>query len=309
MLTGCLSTKTNLDRAPGLFSFALIGDMPYSEEATDQFDHLIRQVNEDEYVRWVLHVGDIKSGGTSCSDSYFQSRLDQFQQFQRSFILIPGDNEWTDCHREAAGSFEPLERLEKFRSLFYPVPGLSLGNPEKTLVTQASSPGFGAYPEHVRWEEQGVVFMGLHILGSSNAMADFPGRSEADDREALERMEAAIAWMVEGFEHAHAMDSPGLFLMIHANPGFENRSEQSVYHDFLDALERETIRFGRPVLLAHGDSHYFRIDKPLVQTGSGGRIDNFTRVETFGAGDVHWLKVTVDPADQNVFMIEQRIVF
>ena len=32
---------------------------------------------------------------------------------------------------------------------------------------------------------------------------------------------------------------------------------------FLQALEQEVVRFGRPVALAHGDSHYFRVDKPL----------------------------------------------
>ena len=305
--TGCTSLNPS-STLKDTYSFALIGDMPYSDEGVEQFNSLIGEVNTDFEVEWVLHVGDIKSGGTSCSDAYLQSRLEQFQQFQRPFILIPGDNEWTDCHREEAGSFEPLERLDMFRSLFYPVPGKSLGNPEIDLTTQASYPSFSTYPEHVRWVEGNVVFVGLHILGSNNAMADFPGRTEADDQEASARMDAAIAWMKEAFEHAMELDSPGIFLMIHANPGFDNRSDQSVYHAFLDVLEQETVRFGRPVLLAHGDSHYFRIDKPMVQAGSGERIENFTRVETFGASDVHWLKVTVNPLDENVFLIEQRIV-
>ena len=49
----------------------------------------------------------------------------------------------------------------------------------------------------------------------------------------------------------------------------------------------------------HGDSHYFRIDKPF-QDAQGRRLENFTRVETFGdnqangINDVHWLKVLVD---------------
>ena len=46
----------------------------------------------------------------------------------------------------------------------------------------------------------------------------------------------------------------------------------------------------------HGDSHYFRIDKPLLDA-QGRRLENFTRVETFGDNqangnnDVHWVKV------------------
>jgi hypothetical protein len=74
----------------------------------------------------------------------------------------------------------------------------------------------------------------------------------------------------------------------------------------LAALEQETVAFGKPVVLVHGDSHYFRIDKPL--TRGGRRLENFTRVETFGNPDVHWLRVTVDPNDPNVFTFRQQIV-
>jgi hypothetical protein len=61
-------------------------------------------------------------------------------------------------------------------------------------------------------------------------------------------------------------------------------------------------------VLVHGDSHYFRIDKPLVGTRTGRRIEHFTRVETFGENDNHWLHVTVEPGSPNVFVFDQRIV-
>ena len=38
------------------------------------------------------------------------------------------------------------------------------------------------------------------------------------------------------------------------------------------------------------------------------RVENFTRVETFGENDNHWLHVTVDPNNPNVFAFDQRIV-
>src|SRR6267154_5819300 len=53
------------------------------------------------------------------------------------------------------------------------------------------------------------------------------------------------------------------------------------FHDFLVALRQEVIAFGKPVAYVHGDSHYFRIDKPFLDS-KGQRIANFTRVETFG---------------------------
>jgi hypothetical protein len=66
-------------------------------------------------------------------------------------------------------------------------------------------------------------------------------------------------------------------------------------------LEKETIAFGKPVVLVHGDSHFFRMDKPLPLRAQGApnlpALENFTRVETFGTPNHHWLQVTVDPND------------
>jgi hypothetical protein len=51
---------------------------------------------------------------------------------------------------------------------------------------------------------------------------------------------------------------------------------------------------------SHWESlHYFRVDKPF-QDAQGRRLENFTRIETFGNNpangnnDVQWVKVTVD---------------
>jgi hypothetical protein len=77
-------------------------------------------------------------------------------------------------------------------------------------------------------------------------------------------------------------------LIIQANPAFELPAAQRTgFNDFLAALEAETIAYGRPVVLVHGDSHYFRIDKPLIGTRTRRRVENFTRVETFGENDNH----------------------
>ena len=78
-------------------------------------------------------------------------------------------------------------------------------------------------------------------------------------------------------------------------------------------MRDETIAFGRPVVYVHCDSHYFRVDKPLLDA-AGQRLENFTRVETFGDNqangnnDVHWLKVLVDPRSREVFAYQTQIV-
>ena len=46
----------------------------------------------------------------------------------------------------------------------------------------------------------------------------------------------------------------------------------------------------------------------MAGTVSGRRVENFTRVETFGELDNQWLHVEVDPTNPNVFVFDQRIV-
>jgi len=74
------------------------------------------------------------------------------------------------------------------------------------------------------------------------------------------------------------------------------------------------IAFRKPVTYVHGDSHYFRIDKPLMDPSGLVRLQNFTRVETFGDhaeganNDVQWVKVLVDPDTAEVFAYQPQIV-
>ncbi len=89
------------------------------------------------------------------------------------------------------------------------------------------------------------------------------------------------------------------------------------FDELRNALEGETIRYGKPVMLINGDSHYFRIDKPLgvraskapgaAKAVTSPSIENFTRVEGFGQPNHHWLRITVDDSE-GVFTVRQRIV-
>lgn len=291
------------------FEFALIGDMPYQDVDVEKFENLVVELNQDRRIKWVMHTGDIKTGATPCTEAYFQSRLDLYQQINKPFIITPGDNEWTDCHRPGAGKFQPLERLALLRQMFYPNPRETLGKKTMPVSTQMDVKGFESYPENQRWQKKGIWFVTCHIVGSQNGLAPFAGRTTADDQEVKDRVAAAIYWLKDTFKKAK--NAPGVFIMIHANPKLESaaREDQSKgFYDFLSVLEEEVIRFGKPVVLAHGDSHYFRYDKPLVNRKTKKRIENFTRLEAFGSGDIHWVRVLVNAKDPNVFNIKQQLV-
>ncbi len=49
-------------------TIAVIGDVPYGTAQEATFGELIGAVNQDPKVRLVTHVGDIKSGSTTCTD-------------------------------------------------------------------------------------------------------------------------------------------------------------------------------------------------------------------------------------------------
>jgi len=66
--------------------------------------------------------------------------------------------------------------------------------------------------------------------------------------------------------------------------------------------------YGKPVAYLHGDTHIFRIDKPLYSRKTNRAFQNFTRVETFGWPDSHWVRITVDPADPQLFRFKAEVV-
>lgn len=262
------------------------------------------------HVAFVVHDGDFKSGASPCTDDCFQRWYSLIGTFDAPFFFVNGDNEWVDCHREGAGGYDPLERLAMLRQVFYSRP-MSLGKNTLPMERQSDNPAdprFSDYSDNFRWEYGDIMFVGLNVQGSNNNL----GRTPEMDAEFRERNAAVNAFLRESFGLARSKDHLAIVIVIQANPRFENPAGDPAldgYRNFRAVLEEETLDFdGRPVILVHGDSHYFRIDKPMRGSVSNRRIENFTRVETFGAPDVHWLLATVDYDNPNLFVFEQRIV-
>jgi hypothetical protein len=332
-ITGCATIQQRGESQTGRFEFGLIGDLPYTVEDERKFPNLIEDMNNAN-LAFVIHDGDFwwdgagwneKVGGLPpCSDAAFQDRIKLAHMSRHPFIFIPGDNEWTDCHRAKPNKFEPLERLEKVRVLFSSG-DQSLGQRTMRLTRQSEDPKYAKFRENVRWTYGDVLFVTLHTVGSNNNL----GRTPEMDAEYAERNAANLAWLRQAFDLAKGNAYRGVMIITQANPRFEttwpNRQQQRYllgglglkspekrsatgYDEFLAALEKETLAFGKPVVLVHGDTHVFRIDKPLLSSTSERTIENFTRVETFGWPDSNWVRGIVDPNDPNVFTFKPEIV-
>src|SRR5215217_1014843 len=300
---GSSSPDNGQERIPGAgeestpeFEIGLIGDIPYTAEEERKTEALFREMNS-ESLAFVVHIGDIKSGSSPCTDELFFRERERFESSAHPLFYLPGDNEWTDCARTG---YDPLERLERLREIFFRGDE-SLGEEKIPLTRQGTRQGTD-YPENVRWSYGGVTFVGLNVPGPNNNYEGAPGECES-------RNEANLEWLREGFEHATADGSSALMVAFQANPGFELPSEEHTgYNDLLAALEEETVAFGRPVVLVHGETHTQHIDRPMTSSTSGERIENFTRVETFGSPEVGWVRAGVDTSDPEVFTFRPESV-
>jgi hypothetical protein len=163
----------------------------------------------------------------------------------------------------------------------------------------------------------GVMFVGLNVPGSNNnkvmddkdctsKSARTPAQCAADNAEYAERDAANIAWMHDAFQKAKAEKAPGIMIVFQADLGFDMPETEEVDESFLDNIMSETKNFAGQVVIVHGDTHFFKVDKPLATATS--MISNLTRVETFGSPNVHWIKVSVDPTSRDVFTFHPMIV-
>ncbi|MFI7635054.1 metallophosphoesterase [Nonomuraea sp. NPDC049400] len=283
-------------------TFALIGDTPYGDEQQAALPSLIGAVNADRDVRFVLHAGDVKNGSTTCDDARFATLAELFGTFDDPFVLTPGDNEWTDCHRTAAGGYLPTERLEAVRRVFYPVAGRTLGGHPMGVRTQARDPRHRDYRENVLFTRSGVVFATVHVVGSENDLAPWsqlPGGDRPQERlaEFEARKAAALDWIDNAFAVAGRTHAPGVLLMMQAEP-----MDTPGFAEIRASIVERARAYGKPVLLTHGDEHVYE-----VEPGYAG-VPNLTRLETYGDTAAHWLQVTADPKAPAVFSWQPRTV-
>jgi hypothetical protein len=315
----------NGDRGAAAYSIGLWGDLPYNDtQKTVGVPNLITDMNRQR-LAFTVHDGDLKAGSGPCPDSLYTDALARFNSLQAPAMFTPGDNDWTDCDRNPGVSSS--ERLDFERKTLFST-AYSMGQRKLPQEVQAAP-----YVENRRWSAGRVVYATLNVQGSCNNLCD----TAPDASEWAARNAADIEWLQQTFAAAKAQDAAAVMLIFQADPGWDNsdgtraptrdpktlaendkdpKTGQPIpdgYQQFLVALRDATVDFGKPVAAVHGDSHYFRVDKPL-QDANGRRVQNFTRVETFGDhaetnnNDVQWVRVEVDPRSRGVFSFQPQII-
>jgi hypothetical protein len=230
-------------------SFGVFGDIPYTDDEVHRVERLIDELNAEK-LAFVVHVGDIGSSERACTDAWLLERKRQFARIRHPFVLLPGDNEWSDCRN-------PLERLGAWRKLFCPV------GKELQVAVQDET-----YCEHIRWEAEGWVFVALNVPGSNNNLRH---------PEHAPRMAAVFAWLDEAAGLARGRE--GLVVLMQANPFV--RAPRDGFVALRERLAQLGASMPGRVVLIHGDTHLYRFDEPLP---------GMRRVEVWGSPFVGWTR-------------------
>jgi hypothetical protein len=331
LTTLAITTPALADGDDDGYAIGLWGDLPYSAlQASVGVPNLIADMNA-HHLQFTVHDGDLKAGSNSpCDDNLYYQAITFLDALRAPAMFTPGDNDWTDCDRPSNGGYNSLERLVRERQILFSTP-FSFGQRRLRQEVQREplclgTSGMVPCVENRRWTVGRVTYATLNVQGSCNNLCD----TAPDPAEFAARNAANIRWLRDTFATAKARGSVAVMLISQANPGWdlsdptraplrdpktlaETDGAPDGFRDYLLALREETIAFRRPVAYVHGDSHYHRIDKPLLDA-AGRRLENFTRVETFGDNapngnnDVNWIKVNVDPRGRDVFSYQAMIV-
>jgi predicted phosphodiesterase len=210
----------------------VFGDAPYSEAEVERVERLIDEMNAAP-LAFVLHVGDVGSSSAlqACGDAWLLERKQQFARIRHPFILVPGDNEWSDCK-------DPLRRLELWRKRFCFA--------DSRLGVESQQ---GEFCEHIRWQSGGTLFVVLNVAGSNNNLRH---------AEHAPRMAAVFSWLDESAEQAR-LRGMRLAVVMHANP-FVTLPRDG----YAPLRERLRVLGARQkTILIHGDTHVYRDDEPL----------------------------------------------
>lgn len=290
------------------FEFAVLGDMPYGPDQVGSLSYIGGTLRERK-VPFIVHYGDIKAGYESCHESLLAARKEViYGMMQGKVFFVPGDNDWTDCDRPEAGRYDELERLETLRKTFFRDDRIPRGG---NLMVVRDDDDF---PEHARWQHKGTHFVALHIVGTSNGRDELDGTDEAKALDLVERREKAThRFMNLAFAEAIDANAEALVVVIHADPtdvakhrvrGLSCSANPAhhcdSYADFIKLLKAQSGRFGRPVLLVHGDTNSFCLQEAKDKSGEG----DFWRLN--GPGDFTTADaaiVIVDPMSAPPFKV------
>src|SRR5258708_26204700 len=102
---------------------------------------------------------------SKCDVSAYTDAVKMFDSLQKPAVYVPGDNEWTDCHRTNNGGYDNLERLDHVRKVMFA--GTDSFGATRMALDHQGKPG-ERLAENTRFVHGRIVFVCLNMPGSHN---------------------------------------------------------------------------------------------------------------------------------------------
>ena len=240
---------------PAPLRFFALGDTPYSEGEFVQLEGLLTEVGKARPA-FLIHVGDIKSGRSVCTDAYTARIAALF-----GACRCP----WPIRRRQRVDGLRANGR-RPLGATGGAAPGLLRRPLGLRLAELGAVHPDSAYPENYWFLAGGALFAAVHVVGSDNglqrnepgAKAEWKARSTAN-RALLER--AVQAAQVSG--------AGALVVFFQGDPQFGSSAANRGFGPLLEDLGRLLQAFPGPILVIHGDNHRYTLDQPLQDPATG----------------------------------------
>jgi hypothetical protein len=243
----------------------ILADTPYSDKEKQMLqgpDGILYRLINAQKPSIVMHLGDFKSGGDSCTNELLIEHKALLAQIQPGKIIYtPGDNDWTDCDRFwLFHSYDELERLEYLTKLMFKTPPL-LSEGLTDLTEQSTQ------IENKLWINDRLAISTLHIVGTSNGRDDIKKSTrQSAIKNADNRDKANLDWLKNIEEKSKNFDA--LIIGFQADiyqqkviksPPCQDSSEEAcdAFSIYRQAFQDLAKRIKKPILISHGDTGDF----------------------------------------------------
>ena len=248
--------------------FSATGDIPYGSSEVPILQQQIRDHNLYSPSEFLVHVGDIKSASSSCSESAYKNVAGYLAALRVPTYIIPGDNEWNNCSNLSQAWSYWEKHFTDFEKKFCGTP---------TTQHQAV--------RHENWAfvTKGVLCIGINLVAPSSSLS----QSQMNTR-----LQQDADWVSQQLrDKAGSVRSAVLF----SHDGPEDSRQSLFYNQFRTAV----ATFAKPVLLVHGDDHSWKLDRPFSQ-------QNVLRMTVNNGASEDPVQVTVTLDAQNPFVVLRK---
>lgn len=243
------------DNTPQPLIFAATGDGPRGEEDWTLLPQYFEAERKDGRARYLVHTGDLCKGSQTFDAAYSARVKALFRQSPIPVFFVVGDNEWND-QADPWASWPIWEKdFLRFNEAYSNAP---------TVARQEGR------PENIAWIDDGVLFVGINMVGGFMHDVEEWGYRHRDNAE----------WVAENF-NSGGQEAYAAVVIAQAAPNWK-------HEDFMRPFVKSVEAFGKPVLYLHGDHHNWEYEP-------GWRAPNLTRVQVDQVTKARPVHVIVSP--------------